>query len=372
MNFLKNIKVGTSLILLVCFMAIVMAAIGFLGISGLNAAHEGLRTVYEDRVVPLRDLKLIADMYAVNIVDTTHKTRNGNIAWEDAVKNVTEAKKTIDEKWKAYQATLLVAEEQRLIAEALPLMKVADSAIAHLLSITEARDAARIADFSIRELYPSIDPISEVFAKLVDVQLVVGKEEYEKSGALYERNFAIAIASIAVGIVVSLALALIIIRRITKPLERAVQIATGISAGDLRLEMDSADRTRQDEIGALSRAFSDMTVGIRKIVMEITSSSKNVSSGAEEISSTAQVLSQGATEQAAAAEEVSSSVEEMGSTIKQNADNAISAEGIARRSAGDAKAGGNSVTETVMAMKDIAGRVGIIEEIARQTNLLAL
>ncbi len=90
------------------------------------------------------------------------------------------------------------------------------------------------------------------------------------------------------------------------------------------------------------------------------------------MSSSAQQMSQGATEQAASAEEVSSSIEEMNSTIKQNADNALTTEKIARQAAKDTEAGGKAVAETVAAMRDIASKIGIIEEIARQTNLLAL
>jgi methyl-accepting chemotaxis protein len=62
----------------------------------------------------------------------------------------------------------------------------------------------------------------------------------------------------------------------------------------------------------------------------------------------------------------------MASNIKQNADNASQTEKIAVKSAEDAKKGGDAVVETVHAMKEIAGKIGIIEEIARQTNLLAL
>jgi len=53
-------------------------------------------------------------------------------------------------------------------------------------------------------------------------------------------------------------------------------------------------------------------------------------------------------------------------------DNAQQTEKIALKSSGDAKESGKSVTETVSAMKEIAGKISIIEEIARQTNLLAL
>ena len=42
---------------------------GLIGVQSLKSVHNGLTTVYNDRVVPLRDLKLISDLYAVNIVD---------------------------------------------------------------------------------------------------------------------------------------------------------------------------------------------------------------------------------------------------------------------------------------------------------------
>jgi methyl-accepting chemotaxis protein len=65
-------------------------------------------------------------------------------------------------------------------------------------------------------------------------------------------------------------------------------------------------------------------------------------------------------------------MEQMSSNIKQSADNAQQTERIAIKSAEDAEVGGKAVAETVVAMKEIAGKISIIEEIARQTNMLAL
>jgi len=65
-------------------------------------------------------------------------------------------------------------------------------------------------------------------------------------------------------------------------------------------------------------------------------------------------------------------MEEMVSNIQQNADNAQQTEKIAQKAAEDAREGGKAVSQTVAAMKEIAGKITIIEEIARQTNLLAL
>lgn len=56
-----------------------------------STANQGMETIYADRVVPLRDLKVVADMYAVNIVDTSHKVRNGNLPWAAGITAVGEA-----------------------------------------------------------------------------------------------------------------------------------------------------------------------------------------------------------------------------------------------------------------------------------------
>ncbi len=65
-------------------------------------------------------------------------------------------------------------------------------------------------------------------------------------------------------------------------------------------------------------------------------------------------------------------MEQMSANIKQNAENAHTTETIARNSAQSAEAGGKAVLETVGAMKQIAAKIGIIEEIARSTNMLSL
>lgn len=62
----------------------------------------------------------------------------------------------------------------------------------------------------------------------------------------------------------------------------------------------------------------------------------------------------------------------MSANIRQNADNAAQTERIAAKAAADARESGESVRGTVAAMRTIADKIGIIEEIARQTNMLSL
>ena len=143
--------------------------------------------------------------------------------------------------------------------------------------------------------------------------------------------------------------------------------AEEIASGNLTVRVK--ERSAEDK---LMQAMSKMVDSLTEIVTGIQSVANQVTTGSQELSASAEELSQGAAEQAASAEEVSSSMEQMVSNIKQNADNALQTEKIAIKSAEDARKGGEAVSQTVSAMKDIAGKISIIEEIARQTNLLAL
>ncbi|MDC7240600.1 MAG: methyl-accepting chemotaxis protein [Spirochaetales bacterium] len=159
-------------------------------------------------------------------------------------------------------------------------------------------------------------------------------------------------------------------RSISGPIVRISEQAALMATGELSLNI--ADEGRNDEIGLLSSSMIELTKILKSIVSDITTSAENVSSGSEQISSSAQTLSMGVSSQAASAEEVSASVEQMNSNIEQSSENANITETIASQVVVDANSSGESVAQTVEAMKQIAEKISIIEEIARQTNLLAL
>ncbi|GFM36864.1 methyl-accepting chemotaxis protein [Desulfovibrio psychrotolerans] len=177
------------------------------------------------------------------------------------------------------------------------------------------------------------------------------------------------VTGLAVALLLGIIVAVVLTRAITRPVALGVSFAEGMSRGDFTqtLKID-----QKDEIGILAASLNAMVQKLREVVVDVQGAAENVASGSEELSASAETLSQGATEQAASMEEMASSMEEMTSTIKQNASNAQLTEEIATKAAREAEAGGRAVGQTVEAMKNIAGKITIIEEIARQTNLLAL
>ena len=193
-------------------------------------------------------------------------------------------------------------------------------------------------------------------------QAVVSKEEGHQAQFLL-------MTLLGVSLMVAIAAALWISISISRSLGRAVGLAGAVAEGDLSRTIPSASN---DEIGDLVRSLNAMVEKLRQIVSEALTAAQNVSAGSQELSASAEQLSQGATEQASSAEEASSSMEEMASNVKQNADNANQTEKIAAQSAKDAEASGLAVGRAVDAMQTIAGKITIVQEIARQTDLLAL
>ena len=144
-------------------------------------------------------------------------------------------------------------------------------------------------------------------------------------------------------------------------------VAARISDGDLT--GDAAIRSEKDALGS---TLKRMVENLRSVVTEVGLAADNVAAGSEQLSAGAQAVSQGTAEQSSSAQETSSSMEEMNSSIQQNVDNARQTDRIAGKVAGDAKTSGEAVSKTLLAIKQIADRIGAIEEIARKTDLLAL
>jgi methyl-accepting chemotaxis protein len=155
--------------------------------------------------------------------------------------------------------------------------------------------------------------------------------------------------------------------RMVANLREHARVADQIAAGDLTVQ----PKPLSDK-DALGIALELMVDRLRGVVGDAITASNNVSSGSTELSATSEQMSQGATEQASAAEEASASMEQMAANIKQNADNAAQTEKIARQSSKNAELSGEAVTRAVAAMQTIAEKIGIVQEIARQTDLLAI
>ncbi len=192
--------------------------------------------------------------------------------------------------------------------------------------------------------------------------------ESELMGIIRSVRNAVIIA-IVLGIAIFLGINTWITRTITNALNKGVDFAKRVAAGDLTATVDV---NQQDEVGELADALRNMVDKLRNIVVNIITGSNSIAEASQQISSSSQEMSQGASEQASSAEEISSSMEEMASNIQQNTDNAKQTENIAKKAAESMNRMGDAGKNSLDSIKNIAEKITIINDIAFQTNILAL
>lgn len=174
---------------------------------------------------------------------------------------------------------------------------------------------------------------------------------------------------VLVGIAIGIAVAGNLIRILHKGFSAALTVANRLVKGDLTTRVEV---TSKDEIGQLLLAMRNMLESLSHIVQEVSDSANVLSSASEEVSATARSISQTLGEQTVDVQETTRAVGETSLSVARNSENAKLTDGIAAKAAKEANDGGVAVKETVSAMKLIAGKIDIIDEIAYRTNLLAL
>ena len=147
------------------------------------------------------------------------------------------------------------------------------------------------------------------------------------------------------------------------------RVLKSISNGDLTQKIE---KDYKGTFGELKHFCNSTVDQLSNVMREVRLSAESLLTAAEEVSMTSLSISQSASTQAASLEETGASLEEMGASISMNAENAKMTDKIASRASKDATNGGEAVLETVKAMKQIAEKINIVEDISYQTNLLAL
>ncbi|HEX8875705.1 MAG TPA: methyl-accepting chemotaxis protein [Phycisphaerales bacterium] len=151
--------------------------------------------------------------------------------------------------------------------------------------------------------------------------------------------------------------------------------------------------TASDEMGELARATDRMSVSLRQLIGEVSGSTREVAAAATEIAASSEEMATGMRKQQDQATQVSAAIEEMSSSVSEVARKSSEAAANASQSGEKATEGAGVVANTVTEMKAIAEQVqesaraigelgkkseqigqiiGVINDIAEQTNLLAL
>lgn len=247
-SMLAKLKISSRLAGVNGVAVIVAVLIALQGLYSLNAAQHSLQTVYEDRLIPLRDLSAINELLLDNKVivqkvleqnelQVANAKADDNIR-QQAIETIDKNSENITSLWNAYIQTYLTDEEKSLVAKFQEsYAKYTQQAIAPIATAMRAGNytEAKALNSMAITLYPAVDKDIEALKKL---QLDVAELEYKNGNIRYQNAQNIALSALAGSIVLILWLGLVISRSITRPLAQAIDVFGKISNGQFNSLID--------------------------------------------------------------------------------------------------------------------------------------
>lgn len=390
---ISNLSIRSRLLILSVMPIVALIIAVANALNQLKAANDSMELLYQERIVPLKELKLIADDYAVLVIDTVNKANSGLMDAGQAQENLRNARQRIQKQWDQYTSHAHQGDEAQLISEAEQLFKPANRAIEQLqqaLADYNGKVGGQLNRFD-GPLYATIDPISSKITQLVNLQL-------EKSSALvaathdqFHYSLTLLIGLSAVLIALLILLSWLIYRSIRQPIEHLSQTMEHIAQhSDLTQQVTIPGK---HELAMIGQSFNNMISQMRELINHLNQSSRQLASAAAELSHVSEDTQHTISKQNDEVQQVAAAMNEMATTVTDVARSAEMADQAAQDTFGKAQEGSVIVANAVQAtnelideVRQVAAKIAnveadsnsigsiieVIQSIAEQTNLLAL
>ncbi|QLE86482.1 methyl-accepting chemotaxis protein [Shewanella sp. Scap07] len=378
-----GILLPLTLLVLICALALNM----------MNQIEQGVNTIYDDRVVPLEDLKIIADDYAVSVIDAINKANAGGFTAQEASSALQEAKQNITSVWGKYMQTTLTQEEARLADQAKALFIPANNSIDQMLSKLANLNGNISGQLSqdIMPLYQVIDPISGKISDLITLQLDIAEQEKNKVSRIYETSIILFISLTLLAAAAGIIIGLWVNRSVMRPV---AAIQTHLSNIKQHSDLTTAlQPINNDELGHITEDINGVIEHLRQILSDILDAANTVTTSAHELSSFTQASNERMHMQQSETEQTATAMNQMAATVAEVAQSTTAAADSAKDADEHASHGNTIVQRSMTTMVELSDQIqstaqvitelaaesqnigsvlDVIKGIAEQTNLLAL
>ena len=388
---LPNIKIGPKLIGSFLVVALLALAIGIFGYFQIHKIEDADTRLYEKGLVPLDNMGDISANFQRIRVNTRSIVAEHEIKEIDRFEGrIKEFFANIDTDIQHLDKSLPDAEARKLFGVFLETRKAYTPHLDKIISLAKENKDAEATAYMKGDAIKAERAVIEAIDKQEEYLVKSGKSISDQNGVTADRAGWIMIGAAVLAALLAFILGLIIARSISVPVNTLAGQARQVADGDLRVKIEYRSG---DEVGELSEAFRVMTENLRSTISKVSDTSDQVAAAANQLHSTAEHIATGAEEVAAQAGTVATAGEEMSATSGDIAQNCQMAAEGAERASKTAGNGAEVVERTVAVMGQIAAKVqesartveslgersdqigaiiGTIEDIADQTNLLAL
>lgn len=386
-----NLKIGTRLTLAFTMTFICMLVIGCISIAAMSQLQLEVDTLATDRypkVIMLQNAKDHLNVIARSLRNMLLVESKEELAKE--LRRVAESRESIAKIFSELQKVVKSDKGKALLKDVLEKRAAYVKSYVTLMKLIDKGDRAG----ATRELLTSVRMTQAAYFQSLDKMVEYQSEGVEISARLAQEmsrsRRIITLAVLALALVVSVVSTTFIVKSITVPVAQLVTANDRLASKDLTVTIDLQ---RNDEIGQLAESSRRVIASLRQVLRQVSDTSGQIASASIQLQSTAEQIATGAEEVASQTSTVATASQEMAATSSEIAANCSAAADASQQSSESAANGGAIVQETISGMRNIAERVkssactienlgarseqigaiiGTIEDIADQTNLLAL
>ncbi len=298
---------------------------------------------------------------------------------EDVIRKTSEEQKTrteqIGARLSGFAGLSATTDAERELAQlaAADLAKYRQSALSAIdLSAGDTLTGATAMQLADKQFQSTLAHFNE----LVQLEKALAQQSAEAAERTAHTAVLLLGGVTVLALLMSAFVAVLMARRIVRPLHVAIASADQIARGDLSAQLKV---TGSDETAHLLRSLATMTDNLRALVGDVAGGAQTVADTSSQIAQGNLDLSQRTEEQAGTLEETASSMEQLTATVAKNASTAREASQLATDASDVALKGGEVVGQVVSTMdrisessRQISEIIGVIDGIAFQTNILAL
>ena len=381
-------SISTKLLLVPLLFSIFLVVSNLKSEATSNEVMDSFHSVYEDRVIPLSDLKSISDLYAVSVIDAANKYHVGMIEQAAFYSGVSVAMKEAHELFLHYLATQLTREEEGLAKE---LQLKIDKVEREVPLILDKHRNMMIDDSEmITQLYLLVDNMGGVLGELISLQLDVAKEELAHSDSVLESNSSFSWWLVLFSSIVASGSSYFLVKRELRNLPLIVNWIRALENGRLS---DVKLKECGNELDTISDSLSQLSAKLNDILSQAGVSMNSINQKQEESLALIERSQSNSLNELSSVEQIATAATELSSTARDVADNAQRAEqsameandiiqlshGTLKNSTDTTEEISESISETQTVVnllrehsERISSVVEVIKNISEQTNLLAL
>lgn len=253
-----------------------------------------------------------------------------------------------------------------------------------------ATGSASDAQSAVRNSEMAFDMLEQDLYSLLRLEERLAETQYASAGVTHKMSVGAMVVILVAAVVLSLAIIIVMKALILSPLKRIIDGMGVVAEGDLTSRIEVASN---DEIGDMAQHFNVLADKLHQAITHVAESSSKVSSAAETLDGATEQMAAGVEEAAVQVAGVASASEEMSKTSAEIARSCMAAVASSETADSSAKSGKKIIEATITAMnrindhvresaeiiRDLGTRsdqigqiVGLINDVADQTNLLAL